>query len=371
MVWTPYGRSDRWMDGRLSQTNIPLYPINPRTSRQLLISKGNDPITRATMAEFPNYVSDKTVIVVNTTPTIPARLFPVDLANVFVDVSQKIGEDFLIRLTPQADPVEFSPGDILRVNGGATIILKEAKVIVSLPIPDFVREILDIPVPPQMWLAEIHLPEGFNGENKYIQYLNQYGSMVTYEIVENRVWNRADYQSVFSDLYGENYPENSIWGAPEAPTASLGFTEEIVDQLINKGVQTIPILLQNGVTFGKPLEEYVHIPSLAARELNDALAQGKQIIAIGTTVARSLFASFSYDANQFLSIQEHTNKIIDVSSQLPYIHGILTTVHEPRESHMDILRALAGDNSMRNAYYYYVRNGIPWDIWGAYHLITR
>ena len=76
------------------------------------------------------------------------------------------------------------------------------------------------------------------------------------------------------------------------PSAGRGFTVELIDRLLKKGVVIVPVLLHTGVSsleeYETPYPEYMEVDPVAASIINMAKSEGRRIIAVGTTAIRAI-----------------------------------------------------------------------------------
>ena len=148
-------------------------------------------------------------------------------------------------------------------------------------------------------------------------------------------------------------------GAVAAPTAGLHFSTELLQKLQNKGIHIHPITLHVGYGTFQPLNDttYHHntlhtehyiMPPNTAQHLNKTRAQGSRVIAVGTTVARTLESNFSH--NQFHSGSFHTQLFIKPGYTFQTIDGLITNFHLPKSSLLCLVSAFCGLQTMHHAY---------------------
>lgn len=149
-------------------------------------------------------------------------------------------------------------------------------------------------------------------------------------------------------------------GAIAAPTAGLHFTPEVIEQLSNKGVETIEITLHVGYGTFEPIRaerledhrvqpERYEIDERSAEALNKAKADGRRIIAVGTTTTRTL----EYNLNTHGRFTAETG-LADITILPGYsfraINGLLTNFHLPKSSLLVLVSTFAGRELIMNAY---------------------
>ena len=146
---------------------------------------------------------------------------------------------------------------------------------------------------------------------------------------------RQEYQTVYAKQTG----------SAAAPTAGLHFTEQLLEQLAQKGVQVEKLTLHVGLgTFAKLTEqnlldqslheEYYQIEADMAARLVAAKAAGKRLIAVGTTTTRALESAVIADASgrQLKTGPQSTSLFIQPPYQFQVVDGLITNFHLPESS---------------------------------------
>lgn len=170
----------------------------------------------------------------------------------------------------------------------------------------------------------------------------------------------------------EVYDQQTIFAGPpasvEPPSAAFQFTWELVNRLKQKGVSVVPITHSAGIssTGSKeqdrllPFEEKYHISEKAAIAINSAINSGKRVIALGTTVIRAV-ESAVVDGKAMAGTAFTTLKI-DRQFRPQVITGIITGMHVPNESHIQILEAFS--DRVYEAYHMAKLDGFLWHEYG-------
>ncbi|MBL6723015.1 MAG: tRNA preQ1(34) S-adenosylmethionine ribosyltransferase-isomerase QueA [Candidatus Margulisbacteria bacterium] len=189
------------------------------------------------------------------------------------------------------------------------------------------------------------------GIKQGIDFLDAFGQtpLPPYIKSDNPNSHESRYQTIFA----------SVPGAVAAPTASLHFTDDVFAQLKSKNIDIIFITLHVGLGTFNPIktcnildhamhyETYIITPD-AAKQLNEANAHGKPIIAVGTTVARCLESNIKN--NVFYAETASTNLYITPGHTFKSIHGLLTNFHLPKSSLFILISALIGRETAINCY---------------------
>ena len=177
-----------------------------------------------------------------------------------------------------------------------------------------------------------------------------------------------DYQTVYARHQG----------AKAAPTAGLHFTPELLLQCEEKGVRVVYLQLYVSLGTFEPIktefiedhkmhQERFHIPLETAQIINQALKEQRRIIAVGTTVVRSLESAF--DGQEIRSGEGETDIFIYPGYQFKTIRGLITNFHTPGSSLLLLVSALAGREKLLNAYRHAIREKFHFFSYGDAMLI--
>ncbi len=209
----------------------------------------------------------------------------------------------------------------------------------------------------RLWIATLKLPFALQ------DYLAQYGFPIRYSYVKEG-WPSSYYQTVYA----------TEMGSAEMPSAGRAFTPELITQLVAHGVQIAPVLLHTGVasleSHEPPYEEFYRVPLETARLVNTARAAGKRIIAIGTTVVRTLETVTDTDGAVHPG-EGWTNLVITPARGLRAVNAMLTGLHEPCATHLAMLEALVGLEHLKVTYAEALREKYLWHEFGDVHLMLR
>ncbi len=149
-------------------------------------------------------------------------------------------------------------------------------------------------------------------------------------------------------------------GAVAAPTAGLHFTESILEQLQAKGVELAQVTLHVGLGTFLPMrvekldqhrmheEEYL-VPEETARAIRKAKAEGRRVIALGTTTTRTL--EHALDAKgQVVAGCGFSDLFIYPPHEFKVIDGLVTNFHLPESTLLMLVSAFAGREFVLSAY---------------------
>ncbi len=163
-------------------------------------------------------------------------------------------------------------------------------------------------------------------------------------------------------------------GAIAAPTAGLHFTDEVLRQLRDKGVEIVEITLHVGYGTFEPVrveelqehrvaaEEY-EISSEAAKAIEAARAAGRRIVAVGTTTTRALESNYS----EFEAITPG-RRMADITILPGYkfnvVDALLTNFHLPQSSLLILVSTFAGYDLIMRAYEHAIGEGYRFYSYG-------
>jgi S-adenosylmethionine:tRNA ribosyltransferase-isomerase len=155
-------------------------------------------------------------------------------------------------------------------------------------------------------------------------------------------------------------------GSAAAPTAGLHFTPEILGRIRDRGVEVAEVTLHVGLGTFQPLREEsvkankLHVESYeisphAAISINQALDERRRIVAVGTTVVRTLEHAALEGSGKILPGKAGTSVFIYPGFQFQVVGGMLTNFHLPRSSLLMLVSALAGRENVLKSYEHAVR----------------
>jgi S-adenosylmethionine:tRNA ribosyltransferase-isomerase len=168
-------------------------------------------------------------------------------------------------------------------------------------------------------------------------------------------------------------------GAVAAPTAGLHFTEELLSELHDRGVEIVFVTLHVGVGTFQPVrvqqverhkmeEEEYHLSEQVAERINAAKRTGRKVIAVGTTTTRTLESAANEDGTVH-SGHHKTNLFIYPGYRFKVIDGLITNFHLPRSTLLLLVAAFAGRELILSAYAEAVRQRYRFYSYGDAMLI--
>jgi S-adenosylmethionine:tRNA ribosyltransferase-isomerase len=200
-----------------------------------------------------------------------------------------------------------------------------------------------------------------------IDLIYRLGKPVRYEYV-SQPWGLDYYQTVYA-----REP-----GSAEMPSAGRAFTWKLLFGLQRRGVEAVHIVLHTGLSSylddaldAQHLaseEEYL-ISEVAAEKVSRARVSGRRVIAVGTTVVRAL-ESAAGSGGRVRAGHGYTRLRVTANHELRVVDGLLTGLHEPEASHLDLLTAFVPADRVRSAYEEAVRRRYLWHEFGDLNLIV-
>jgi S-adenosylmethionine:tRNA ribosyltransferase-isomerase len=180
---------------------------------------------------------------------------------------------------------------------------------------------------------------------------------------------RESYQTVFATQPG----------AVAAPTAGLHFTQALLSEIERRGVAVRRVTLHVGIGTFRPLtaqrledhimhSEWCCISSSIADELNARRKNGGRIVAVGTTVVRTLESASRDGAIQ--AFQGETTLFIRPPYQFQAVDALLTNFHLPRSTLLVLVRTFGGDELIRAAYEEAIRESYRFYSYGDAMLVV-
>ena len=179
---------------------------------------------------------------------------------------------------------------------------------------------------------------------------------------------RTDYQTMFA----------KVDGAIAAPTAGLHFTPEVLKAIEGRGVGLATVTLHVGPGTFRPVTastieehrmdpEWFHVPPETAEAIKGVRQSGGRVVAVGTTVARSLEAAAA--EGEICPQQGETNLFITPGFQFRVVDALLTNFHLPGTTLLMLIAAFAGLDQSRAAYEHAVRERYRFYSYGDAMLI--
>jgi S-adenosylmethionine:tRNA ribosyltransferase-isomerase len=188
-----------------------------------------------------------------------------------------------------------------------------------------------------------------------VSYLRRHGAPIRYPYVHGS-WPIEDLQNVYA----------AVPGSAEMPSAGRPLSREVVVDLMAAGIVVAPLVLHTGVASQEshepPQPEWLSVPAPTARLVELTRSTGGRVVAVGTTVVRALETAASA-GGQVAAYDGWTSLVLGPQRPAAVVSGLLTGLHEPEASHLDLLEAVAGAELVDRAYADVTAAGSPRYLW--------
>ena len=194
----------------------------------------------------------------------------------------------------------------------------------------------------------------FRFEGVFEDILREIGEMPLPHYIHEKLSDADRYQTVYAKEAGSS----------AAPTAGLHFTRRLLDEIREKGVEIVEVLLHVGLGTFRPVKveeitqhkmhgEYFSVSREAAEKINAAKAEGRRVIAVGTTSVRVL-ESATFDGKlQVLS--GFTDIFIYPPYKFKMVDALITNFHLPQSTLIMLISAFMGRENALAMYEYAVK----------------
>ena len=329
----------------LPQELIAQHPLEPRDhSRLLVVDKNTGTIEHRHFYELCEYLRNDDLLVFNDTRVIPARLHGVK------DTGARVEVFLLTRLNSADWEVLVKPGRKLRV--GAKIKFSDDLSCEIISDTDFGGRI-----------ARFY----YNGVFEEI--LDRLGETPLPPYITAPLEDKERYQTVYSR-------EN---GSAAAPTAGLHFTKELLQKIKDIGCEEVFVTLHVGLGTFRPVSvddikdhvmhrEFYSISPEAADAINKAKAEGRRIVAVGTTAVRTLEAAG--ESGMIKAGGNWTNIFIYPGYRFRLVNSLITNFHLPQSTLLMLVSALSTREIMLSTYDEAVREHYRFFSFGDAMFIT-
>ncbi|EHJ08292.1 tRNA preQ1(34) S-adenosylmethionine ribosyltransferase-isomerase QueA [Staphylococcus simiae] len=315
-------------DYDLPESLIAQTPLKDRDhSRLLVMDRHSGELTHSHFKDVIDYFNPGDTLVLNDTRVMPARLFGLK-----EETGAKVEMLMLTQIEGNDWEVLLKPAKRIKV--GNKLTFGEGKIIAEC-----IKE----------------LDQGGRIMRLYYdgilqERLDELGEMPLPPYIKERLDDPDRYQTV--------YAKES--GSAAAPTAGLHFTDELLTQIREKGVNIAFITLHVGLGTFRPVSvnniddhemhsEYYQMSQATADLLNETKANHHRIISVGTTSTRTL-ETIRRDHDQFVATSGWTDIFIYPGFQFKAIDGQITNFHLPKSTLVMLVSAFSSRQHVLNAY---------------------
>lgn len=312
-------------DYDLPKELIAQHPMEPRDhSRLLVVDKKTGEIEHKHFYDLVNYLKPGDVLVFNDTRVIPARLHGTKDTGAHVEV-------FLLTRRDATDwEVLVRPGKKLQV--GAKINFSDELSCEVIEHTDFGGRVVR-----------------FKYDGIFEEILDRLGETPLPPYITAPLEDKERYQTVY----------NRERGSAAAPTAGLHFTKELLQKIKDIGCEEVFVTLHVGLGTFRPVseakiedhkmhKEFYTVSQEAADAVNKAKAEGRRIIAVGTTAVRTLEAAGA--DGQLHAGSSWTNIFIYPGYKFRLVDDLVTNFHLPQSTLLMLVSTLSTREIMLQTY---------------------
>ena len=325
---------------------IAQHPMEPRDhSRLLVVDKDTGAMEHRHFYDLVDYLRPGDLLVFNDTRVIPARLHG------FKDNGAHVEVFLLTRLNSTDWEVLVRPGKKLQV--GAKIKFSDELSCEIIEHTDFGGRIAR-----------------FSYQGVFEEILDRLGETPLPPYITAPLKDKERYQTVY----------NRYRGSAAAPTAGLHFTEELLAKIKAMGCEEVFVTLHVGLGTFRPVNEAViedhkmhrefyTVSPEAASAINKAKAEGRRIVAVGTTSVRTLEAAGS-DGTMHAG-GNWTNIFIYPGYRFRFVDALVTNFHLPQSTLLMLVSALSTREVMLHTYAVAVQEKYRFFSFGDAMFITK
>lgn len=352
-------------DFHLPNELIAQYPLVARTGSSLLcLNRQSGEIVHQKISDFPNFLKPNDVLVFNDTRVIPAKMFAHKMTGGKVEIL------FARRLAANRFLAHLKANKSLRIGTELTLVnpplfQREAGGVILNNQNNDTAAMTIIDRADDLFILELA------GDHDILTICQKFGHvpLPPYITRHDETSDKERYQTVFA----------ANLGAIAAPTAGLHFDQELLQKISAQNIAIAYITLHVGAGTFQPVRveniaehkmhsEEISVSDEICAKILTAKARGGRVIAVGTTVARSLeTAAASGTIKPFCG---ETDIFIRPGYKFQCIDALLTNFHLPKSTLLMLVAAFAGYENMWRAYHAAIENKYRFFSYGDAMLIT-
>ena len=293
----------------------------------MVLDRNKQTIEHKVFKDIINYLKPGDCLVRNNTKVIPARLYG-------IKEETGINVEFLLLNRIEGDYWEVMVRPGRRLKEGTKVIFGNG-------------------------ILQAEILEIMNGGNRKVKFtyegifneiLDKIGLMPLPPYIHEKLKEKDRYQTVYAKYEG----------SAAAPTAGLHFTNELLEEIRQKGIDIANVTLHVGIGTFRPVKEenveehamhteHFYIKQEDVEKINKAKKEGHRIIAVGTTSCRVL-ESIADENGYVKPIEADTGIFIYPGYKFKCIDGLITNFHLPESTLIMLVSALAGKDYIMHAY---------------------
>ena len=303
-------------------------PLADRSdSRLLLLYKESGRTEHHIFREIVDYLRPGDCLVLNNTKVLPARL---------MGIKEETGASIEVLLLKRKEndiwETLVKPGK--KAKPGTKLVFGDGSLR---------AEVLEV-------VEEGNRLIRFSYDGIFEEVLDRLGEMPLPPYITHKLQDKNRYQTVYAKYDG----------SAAAPTAGLHFTEELLGQIEDKGVEIAYVTLHVGLGTFRPVKadnilehhmhsEYYQVTEEAAQKINRAKEEGHRVICVGTTSCRTVESAAKADG----TLEEccgNTEIFIYPGYRFKVLDCLITNFHLPESTLVMLVSALAGRENVLSAY---------------------
>lgn len=334
-------------DFNLPKSLISQHPSTKRDhSKLLVLDRKDETIKHEKFYDITNYLKPNSVLVLNNTKVLPARLIGIK------EETEAVIELLLL------NELENKTWEVL---------IKPAKRVKVGTIITFGNNLLKAQVTKKLKDGLHHVT--FMYEGIFLEILEQLGKMPLPPYITEELNDKTRYNTVYAKEIGSS----------AAPTAGLHFTNDLLKEITKKNITICYITLHVGLGTFRPVnteditkhemhEEKYYMSLEVANILNNAKLNNQPIIAVGTTTVRTL-ETIMNKHNTFKADYGSTNIFIYPGYQFKAIDHLITNFHLPKSTLLMLVSAFSNREYILRAYDEAIKNNYRFFSFGDAMLI--
>lgn len=305
-------------------------PLVDRTSSKLLVvDKNTGNVKHEVFRNIIDYLDEGDCLVLNNTKVIPARL---------LGTKEDTGAAIEILLLKRKSDTDWEclvkPGKKLRA--GAKVVFGDGR------LKAVIQEVLD----------DGNRIVRFEFDGIWEEILDSLGEMPLPPYITHKLQDKNRYQTVYAKYEG----------SAAAPTAGLHFTNELLEQIKNKGIQIAYVTLHVGLGTFRPVKvenvlehhmhtEFYHISQESADIINGVKKNGKRVVCVGTTSVRTLESAYrDLNSDKLSECSGDTDIFIYPGYKFKGVDCLITNFHLPESTLVMLVSALSSREIVLNSY---------------------
>lgn len=327
-------------DYELPEELIAQKPTEKREqSKMMVLNRKSHTIEHKNFFNIVDYLDENCILILNNTKVMPARLYG------FKDTGAKI-EIFLLK-EKENHTWEVLIRPSKRVKTGTIVkISDELSAEILEPLEDAGK-----------WLVKMIY------EGDIFEILHKVGNIPLPPYIERKMAD-DEIKKLDFERYQTVYARDE--GSVAAPTAGLHFTQDILEQLKNKGVEIGYVTLNVGIGTFRPVKcnnildhkmdsESFEISEETAELINRAKREGKKLVAVGTTTVRTLETAFK-QFGEIKACKSASELFIYPPYEFKVVDKLITNFHLPKSTLLLLVSALASKEFIFEAYAEAIKN---------------